>query len=169
MREMWYNGGGLSEASGAAGFRGNIGRLGWATRRIADRMLWLVFVVNVVLIAAFLVSPYKVLVVRSDSMEPALKVGSIVIAERLGDAASLRVGDIVTYKNPAVPFTITHRIIEVTEEGFVTKGDNLKIDDGEIPREWVRYRVTGCLSHGLPCFPGKEQMLLSLPSRRGVR
>ena len=72
-------------------------------------------------------------------------MGSIVIAERVRDAAALRVGDIVTYKNPAVPFTITHRIVEIREEGVVTKGDNLKIDDGEIPGEWVRYRVTGCL------------------------
>ena len=59
------------------------------------------------------------------------------------DDTELRDGDVVTYKNPAVPFTITHRIVEVTERGFVTKGDNLCEDDGEIPGEWVKYRVVG--------------------------
>ena len=89
-------------------------------------------------------------------MEPALPVGSIVIAERVRDAAALRVGDIVTYKNPAVPFTITHRIVEVTEEGFVTKGDNIKENDGEIPKKWVKYKVTGSFVQGACNWSGNE-------------
>ena len=50
-------------------------------------------------------------------------------------------GDIVTYKNPDIPFTITHRIIQVTEDGFVLKGDNLEKADGVVKREWLRYRI----------------------------
>ncbi len=107
----------------------------------ADALLRLVLTGNLVLIAFFFVSPYKPLVIRSDSMEPTLTVGSIVIAERVYDTSELRVGDIVTYKNPDIPFTITHRIIGVTELGFLLKGDNLKEADEEVRREWIRYRI----------------------------
>ena len=112
-------------------------------KKVCDGVLGAMLILNVVAIAACFVSPYRLFVVRSDSMEPAFPVGCVVISERVGDGTELRVGDVVTYKNPAVPFTITHRIVEVTERGFVTKGDNLNEDDGEIPGEWVKYRVVG--------------------------
>ena len=134
MREIGYDGGGVSEGIGTGRIRGLLDSIG-------DSMLRFILVMNAVLIVGFAVSPYKPLVVRSDSMEPALPVGSIVIAERVRDAAALRVGDIVTYKNPAVPFTITHRIVEIREEGVVTKGDNLEEADGVVKWEWVRYRI----------------------------
>ena len=40
-----------------------------------------------------------------------------------------------------MPFTITHRIVEIREEGVVTKGDNLEEADGVVKWEWVRYRI----------------------------
>ncbi|HAG70010.1 MAG TPA: signal peptidase I [Lachnospiraceae bacterium] len=115
-----------------------------AVRRIGDAVLSALLFFNVAAILAFLISPYKLLVVRSDSMEPAIPVGSVLLVERVRDGDVLSVGDVVTYKRPGVPFTITHRIVEVTERGFIMKGDNLIEPDGEILREWVRYRVIGC-------------------------
>ena len=108
-----------------------------------DALLRVILIVNLVLIAGFFISPYKLLIIRSDSMEPSLHVGSVVVAERVEDASELKVGDIVTYKNPDIPFTITHRIIQVTEDGFVLKGDNLERADGVVKREWVRYKIIG--------------------------
>ena len=113
-----------------------------ALARAVDGVLRNVLIVNLLLIASFLISPYKPLIIRSDSMEPVLPVGSIVLAEKVYDTSMLKIGDIVTYKNPDIPFTITHRIIEVTEQGFITKGDNLDKSDGEIKREWVSYRIS---------------------------
>ena len=110
--------------------------------KASDIFLRVVLIVNLLLIASFLISPYKPLIIRSDSMEPVLPVGSIVLAEKVYDTSMLKIGDIVTYKNPDIPFTITHRIIEVTEQGFITKGDNLDKPDGEIKREWVSYRIS---------------------------
>ena len=107
-----------------------------------DALLRFALIGNLVLIAFFFVSPYKPLIIRSDSMEPTLTVGSIVLAERVYDTSELRVGDIVTYKNPDIPFTITHRIIGVTELGYLLKGDNLKEADEEVRREWIRYRIS---------------------------
>ena len=106
-----------------------------------DALLRAILIVNLVLIAGFFISPYKLLVIRSDSMDPELQVGSVVIAEKVSEDSELKVGDIVTYKNPDIPFTITHRIIQVTEDGFVLKGDNLEKADGVVKREWLRYRI----------------------------
>ena len=108
-----------------------------------DAMLRIILIVNLVLIAGFFISPYKPLVIRSDSMEPTLHVGSLVVVKRVEKASELKGGDIVTYKNPDIPFTITHRIVAVTEEGIVLKGDNLELADGVVRREWVRYKIIG--------------------------
>lgn len=69
----------------------------------------------------------KFLMVQSGSMEPAIKVGSVVI---IGKSDEYKEGDIVTYligentdlRNAAN--IITHRIVKISEEeGIVTKGD----------------------------------------------
>ena len=122
-----------------------ISGVGCPERMSAERWLRAVLLVLVVVFVGTLVSPYKLLVVRSDSMEPVLPVGCILVVNRVGDASLLAAGDIVTYQRPGVPFTITHRIVDVTKDGFATKGDNLNETDGVVRREWVRYRVVGYL------------------------
>jgi signal peptidase len=97
------------------------------------KVIYSIFVAFIVVIALLLIvsvlpitENYKVLVVLSGSMEPAIKTGSLVIIKPVSD---YKVGDIVTFgqfgetKSP-----ITHRIIEVTtsENGtklYTTKGD----------------------------------------------
>ena len=71
------------------------------------------------------------LVVRSGSMEPAMKTGSLAIARRISqdDVASLAVGDVVVYRSLVDPeMLIMHRIVARTsnsggEVQFITKGD----------------------------------------------
>lgn len=56
--------------------------------------------------------------VLTGSMEPAVSVGDFVIYK---EQDSYQIGDIImfnTYKS-----YVTHRIVDVTEEGFITKGD----------------------------------------------
>lgn len=65
-------------------------------------------------------------VISSGSMQPALDVGDIVIISEL-DIDSLKVGDIIQYRQANISIPIVHRIDEIkTEEGvtlFFTKGD----------------------------------------------
>jgi len=68
---------------------------------------------------------YKLLIVQSGSMEPVIKVGSLVVSEQRDE---YRVGDIITFQdldNPKI--SITHRIVEIIEDQeektFATKGD----------------------------------------------
>jgi len=60
--------------------------------------------------------------VSSGSMEPAVPVGSTVVVKPV-DYTTLREGDIICFKHSKERPTVTHRIIEITYNGFVTKGD----------------------------------------------
>lgn len=71
---------------------------------------------------------YQLYVVESGSMSPTLKVGAIIISKKPADPASLRVGDVVTYRM-LDGSVVTHRVIEALRgaDGSVsyrTKGDN---------------------------------------------
>ena len=61
------------------------------------------------------------LVVQSGSMEPALPVGSVVVVKPV-DPNKLQKDEIICFKL-SDPKSITHRIFDVTDEGFITKGD----------------------------------------------
>lgn len=83
---------------------------------------------------------YKLLVVKSGSMEPAIKTGSVVIVKPSSD---YRKGDVVTFKDPKFPkTTVTHRLYEIKDNqgkiSFLTKGDaNHSPDTTEILQDQV--------------------------------
>ena len=62
-----------------------------------------------------------VVAVFSESMIPNLQKGDLVIVQ---GANFYTVGDVVVYESPVYRYPIIHRIIEVTDQGVVTKGDN---------------------------------------------
>lgn len=79
--------------------------------------------------------------VQTDSMEPTISVGSMVMAKKVTNFADLKKDDIITfYMDDGTGQTIvnTHRIIEVKENGpgsysYVTKGDhNSMVDPDEV-------------------------------------
>lgn len=73
---------------------------------------------------------WKPFIVMSDSMEPNINSGDIVIAKE-SDLSNLKQGDIISFKENEI--VITHRIHKVIEENgikkYVTKGDNNFIED----------------------------------------
>jgi signal peptidase len=70
--------------------------------------------------------------VYTGSMEPAIPVGSIVVIKP-ANPDTLKVGDIICFKTEAEsPITVTHRIIGITSQGFITKGDA-----NEDPDQWI--------------------------------
>jgi signal peptidase len=70
--------------------------------------------------------------VYTGSMEPAIPVGSVVVIKP-ADPETLKVGDIICFKTEAeYPKTVTHRIIGITSQGFITKGDA-----NEDPDQWI--------------------------------
>jgi len=70
--------------------------------------------------------------VYTGSMEPAIPVGSVVVIKPV-NPETLKVGDIICFKvSESTTITVTHRIINVTTEGFITKGDA-----NEDPDQWI--------------------------------
>lgn len=83
---------------------------------------------------------YKMMVVLSGSMEPAIKTGSVVVVK---PADSYQKGDIITFEDRETKTTsVTHRIVEVKEKDgnkfFVTKGDaNDAPDSNEVSQDQI--------------------------------
>ena len=77
-------------------------------------------------IAAPSLGGYRTYVIYGSSMEPAIKLGSLVVAKS-ANVDDLQVGDIIVFRNPGNGTTVTHRITGVREEDgrryFQTKGD----------------------------------------------
>ena len=82
----------------------------------------------------------KSLTVMSGSMEPTIGTGDVVVA-RQTSPMDVRVGDIVTFRDPLEhDRLITHRVREMHVEGdtvvFVTKGDaNTGVEHWALPKE----------------------------------
>lgn len=68
------------------------------------------------------------LVVSSGSMQPELAIGDVIIIKEVND---YKENDIITY-NVNNEYLVTHRIIEINEDNFITKGDNNTSKDKEI-------------------------------------
>jgi signal peptidase len=76
---------------------------------------------------------YQLKTVLSGSMEPTFMTGSIIAVKPVENAATLKKGDIITFKESEDKL-ITHRIVEVNKSGnqtmYTTKGDNNEDKDG---------------------------------------
>lgn len=70
--------------------------------------------------------PYVVL---SGSMEPTIETGSVCFINKHADFDSMKEKDIIAYQMKDGTL-ITHRVVEVTDSGLRTKGDNNKDIDG---------------------------------------
>ena len=87
---------------------------------------------------------FKLLVVKSGSMEPAIKTGSVVIDKNFSE---YNIGDVITFKNIEKPKeTTTHRVADIKGVGssklYFTKGDaNDSIDSGSVTKELVVGKV----------------------------
>lgn len=87
----------------------------------------------------------RALIVRSGSMEPAIAVGDLVVVRSVIDSSSLlsklvgktaagaagySVGDVISYNVPGRDdMLVTHRVVEVRGDEYVTKGDANAEDD----------------------------------------
>lgn len=98
--------------------------------------------IPLVLIAGFLIFlrpiPFhgdtSYVIVVGESMEPTLSQGDLVISKK---ASAYSVGDIVTYRSPYGPVVI-HRIVEIEDGIFVTKGDNRdSVDPWDITTDMI--------------------------------
>lgn len=67
---------------------------------------------------------YSVALVVSGSMDPEFKVNDLIVNHK---EESYKIGDVITFQKGKN--LVTHRIVNITEEGFVTRGDANNSDD----------------------------------------
>ena len=84
------------------------------------------------------------MVVTTDSMVPTLSVGEIIIGVPV-EPEEIQVGAVIAYrageKNLCLQPIIVHRIIEVTDEGFIFQGDNNpEPDNAIVTKEQILFR-----------------------------
>ncbi len=87
-------------------------------------------IILVVLFACYLFGPVRFCYVPSGSMEPNLPTWSFCVVSVWAPYEKLEEGDIIVYNRISDGLRIVHRVIAVTDEGIVTKGDANRIDDG---------------------------------------
>ncbi len=75
-------------------------------------------------------------VVLSGSMEPTLSIHDLVLVKAQED---YQVGDIVVYQSGGS--LVIHRIVELRDGGYVTKGDANNTEDGVVAPEAVKGRM----------------------------
>ena len=71
----------------------------------------------------------KTYVVLSGSMEPSLKIGDLIII-RSCTKEDIQIGDIISFE--VENKIITHRIIDIIDGKYKTKGDNNNVEDDNI-------------------------------------
>lgn len=119
---------------------------------ILSPILIIIVILNLYIVFQKLTHPNQVVtifgvrtyIVSSGSMEPFLKVGDIILVDKVDSADSINVDDIITFTH-GTGTDITHRVVEIKEinniKHFVTKGDNNNsIDEKEVKFENIRGR-----------------------------
>lgn len=147
----------------------------WQARRGATFAATVVSALGVALLLVMTASTllgYRALVVRSNSMSPALRTGDIILTQ-LRRPSAVEPGDVVTFADPTrANRLITHRVLErERREGkmdFVTRGDaNTGLEywsiptDGKLGEMVYRLPRIGVPIHGL-MSPWARLLLLTL-------
>jgi signal peptidase I len=108
-------------------------------------LAFLIFTALLVIASAFpITGNYKLLVVESGSMDPNIKMGSLVMIKPMDE---YKAGEVITFKESGKKDkTITHRIedliVTAGEIRYRTKGDaNEDIDPGEVGKKEIVGKV----------------------------
>lgn len=90
---------------------------------------------------------YNFYYVLTESMEPEIKAGEMILG-KVVDTAELQVGDIITYKGESGQVknkVVTHKIIEIDGDIFVTKGVSNDIADPPINSSQIMTKYVGII------------------------
>ena len=97
----------------------------------------LFFIICIIIFLAYQ-SHIKLYQIQSGSMLPKLQIGEIII---LLEQENYKIDDIITYRVENSYF-ITHRIVQITDEGYITKGDaNNAEDETVVKQEQIQGKV----------------------------
>ncbi|MFH1972494.1 MAG: hypothetical protein ABIJ18_03395 [archaeon] len=91
--------------------------------------------------------PDAILVSYNDtnSMDPLLDAEANGIEIPVNESTNLQIGDIVSYEATWNETLVSHRIIDIQEDGtYILKGDNNTLQDPEsVTRDQIKYKLIG--------------------------
>lgn len=87
--------------------------------------IFLGFILCLNLLSLFSITPKNIL---SNSMYPTISVGDTVYVNKNIPYSNIQKGDIIAYQNGGI--VIVHRVVDISNEGLITKGDNAEELDG---------------------------------------
>ena len=106
--------------------------------KAAENILFITAVIIIIAAAICQITNLRPVVVLSGSMEPELKTGSMAFIDTKDK--DIEKGDVISFKNGDV--LVSHRVTEITEDGYKTKGDNNDDEDeGMVRKENVEGTV----------------------------
>ena len=110
-----------------------------------DVLIVIVFIISTLVVVASItanrtggqpsVMGYVLSSVQTDSMEPKICVGDLVIGKLIDNNTEIKVGDVISFYDyyNGKQIVVTHRVHEIIEHnvdpGYVTKGDHEKMPD----------------------------------------
>jgi len=97
-------------------------------RIIFSSIVTLFIIIGLCAIALYLfgIKPY---IVVSGSMEPTIKTGGVIFINTNYDVNDVQKNDVIAYKS-SNEVLVVHRVIDINNEGIVTKGDANNTADG---------------------------------------
>lgn len=123
---------------------------------------YLVMTVAFIIIFTVFIMPtvfhLKPFVIMSGSMLPEYPIGAICIIDT--DRISPSEGTVISYDTEEK--NILHRVVDITEEGYITKGDNNNVED---PEPVKQEQVCGTCVY---MIPGVGKIALFMKSTTGI-
>lgn len=99
--------------------------------KIADRCIDMILVTIILSVISIYIAQFYGIhpyIVKSGSMEPSILTGSLCMVDTHYDYKDVSVGDVIAFELGNT--MITHRVIEITHDGFITQGDSNDLSDG---------------------------------------
>jgi len=81
---------------------------------------------------------YACAIVKSGSMEPSISTDDFIVIKKGG--SSYKTGDIITYLSD-YDSLVTHRVVGISDDTYITQGDANNCDDGEIQKQRILGKV----------------------------
>ena len=102
-----------------------------------------IIIYGIILLIFILVSgvlPIYMMGIGSGSMEPIIYTGDAVVLSKVNKNTELELEDIIAYEDDGK--IIVHRIVKITKNGYITKGDNNNsVDKEEVKRKDIKGKV----------------------------
>lgn len=118
----------------------------------------------VIFVAASFMYGIRIYYVTSGSMEPQIKTGSACIVDTRVSDAEIAPGTVIAFETGGLK--ICHRVIKLTDEGYITKGDaNNCADPGIVTKDQVTGKVIGSIPYlGYGIYFIRDKWVFILPA-----